>query len=198
MGIAEEVFELLEPLVTTAGAELFDVEWSGTVLRVLVDAEEGIEVDALAKINRLISPILDEDDPIPGRYTLEVSSPGVERKLSKESHYEGAVGEHVVVKTLPGHTPRRVRGELKSFSENTITVAAIEIDGTDQKSPEDYSFSLDEIDRTKTVFNWGPTPKTGGKQNQGKQQGSGNNKPGNKKPSSNKSNNKSKQKPSNS
>lgn len=195
MGIAEEVFELLEPLVTTAGAELFDVEWSGTVLRVLVDAENGIEVDALARINRLISPVLDEDDPIPGRYTLEVSSPGVERKLSKESHYLGAVGEHVVVKTLPGHTPRRVKGELKSFTDNVITVAAIEIDGTDQKSPEDYSFSLDEIDRTKTVFNWGPTPKKGGKQNQGKNQASG--KPSKKSGSGKSSNAKSKQKPSN-
>ena len=100
MGIAEEVFELLEPVVTTAGAELFDVEWSGTVLRVLVDAEEGIEVDALAKINRLVSPILDEDDPIPGAYTLEVSSPGVERQLRRVEHYEGALGEVVTVRTF--------------------------------------------------------------------------------------------------
>ena len=168
MGIAEEVFELLEPVVSTAGADLFDIEWTGTVLRVLVEAEEGIQVDALARINRLISPILDEDDPIPGRYTLEVSSPGVERKLSKESHYLGAIGEHVVIKTLPGHTPRRVKGELISFTENTLTVAAIEIDGTDQKTPEEFSFSLDDVDRTRTVFNWGPTPKKGGKANQNK------------------------------
>ncbi len=168
MAIAEEVFELLEPVVTTAGADLFDVEWSGTVLRVLVDTEDGVEVDALARINRLISPILDEDDPIPGRYTLEVSSPGVERKLRREVHYERAVGELVVVKTTPGNTPRRVKGELKSFLDNTVTVAAIEVDGTDQKTPEEFSFSLDEIERTKTVFNWGPTPKKGGKANQGK------------------------------
>jgi len=173
MGVAEEVFELLDPVVTTAGARLFDVEWSGTVLRVLVDApddsESGIAVDALAKINRLISPILDDDDPIPGRYTLEVSSPGVERKLTRDYHYQSAIGEQVVVKTVPGHTPRRVKGTLKSVTEKSMTVAAIEIDGTDQKTPEDFSFSFDEIERTKTVFNWGPTPKTGGKQNQPKQ-----------------------------
>lgn len=189
MGVAEEVFELLEPLVTTAGARLFDVEWSGTVLRVLIDspeeAEDGIAVDALAKINRLISPVLDEDDPIPGRYTLEVSSPGVERKLTKDYHYEGAVGEQVVVKTVPGHTPRRVKGKLVSFTEGTVVVAATEIDGTDQKSSEDFSFSLDEIERTKTVFKWGPTPKTGGKQNQPKQNKQHSNKQQNKKQKNN-------------
>lgn len=165
MGIAEEVFDLLDPIVATAGADLFDVEWSGTVLRVLVDAPEGIEVDALAKINRLVSPILDEHDPIPGRYTLEVSSPGVERKLTREPHYRGAIGKQVLVKTLPGHTPRRVKGELKSFVDGSLTIAAVEVDGTDQKDPEDFSINLDDIERARTVFNWGPTPKKGGKQN---------------------------------
>lgn len=168
MGIAEDVFELLEPVVTTAGAQLYDVEWSGTVLRVLITLPEGIDTATLAKMNRLISPLLDEKDPIPGRYTLEVSSPGVERRLSSEQHFLGAIGEEVVVKTVAGHTPRRVKGTLVSFTPETrtITISASEVDGVDQKAPDDYLFDLDELERTKTVFTWGPTPKTGGKRNQ--------------------------------
>ena len=165
MAVAEQVFELLDPVIATAGAELYDVEWSGTVLRVLVTSDGGIDTATLAKLNRLVSPILDDADPIPGRYTLEVSSPGVERRLSRDSHYLGEIGEDVVVKTVAGHTPRRVKGSLRSFEAGSFTVAAVEVDGVDQKTPDDYSFSLDDVERTRTVFSWGPAPKPGGKKN---------------------------------
>ena len=104
MGVTETVSELLEPVVLSLGAELVDVEWSGSTLRLVVDAADGVTTDQLAKVNRMASPILDQHDPVPSRYTLEVSSPGVERNLTRPGHYERAIGEEVVVKMTPGMT----------------------------------------------------------------------------------------------
>ena len=97
MSIPETVTELLAPVVATLDVELLDVEWNGNSLRVVVDRTwapgevidktNGITTQQLADVNRLISPILDQHDPIPGRYTLEVSSPGIERKLATVDHF---------------------------------------------------------------------------------------------------------------
>ena len=64
------------------GAELYDVEFNGGMLRILVDADGSIDIDAIKTISKSSSRVLDEADPIPGRYTLEVSSPGLERPLN--------------------------------------------------------------------------------------------------------------------
>jgi ribosome maturation factor RimP len=114
--VQEQVHKLLAPVVATLSVELFDVEFSGNVLRVVVDEGEGITTDRLAQVNRLISPILDQHDPVPGRYTLEVSSPGLERPLRRASHFERAVGEEIVVKMVPPLKPRRYRGRLAAIS----------------------------------------------------------------------------------
>lgn len=174
MSIPETVSELLEPVVATLDVELLDVEWNGNSLRVVVDRlwaegevpdkKNGITTSQLQDVNRLISPILDQHDPIPGRYTLEVSSPGVERKLAKPEHFARAVGEDVVVKLLPGEEPRRVRGELLAFDadDHRLTIAAVEIDGIDQPHVEPTTIAMNQIQKARTSFQWGPSPKPGG------------------------------------
>ncbi|MEZ5225981.1 MAG: NusA N-terminal domain-containing protein [Acidimicrobiales bacterium] len=140
MSVVDNVTELLGPVIDTLGVELIDVEWVGSSLRIVVDEADGITTDRLADVNRLISPILDQHDPVPGRYTLEVSSPGVERKLTKPLHYARAIGEDVVVKLEAGNRPGESRAASSAFDEaaGTITVEAVELDGVDLASPETH------------------------------------------------------------
>ncbi|MGI9595557.1 MAG: ribosome maturation factor RimP [Acidimicrobiales bacterium] len=159
--VAERVYELLAPVVATAEVELLDVEWTGGTLRVVLDNPDGVTTDSLTTVNRLISPILDQHDPVPGRYTLEVSSPGVERPLRRAEHYRRAVGENIIAKTIPGVDPRRVKGRLQAIDGSTLTVEAIEVDGVDLLEPETLSLDTAEIASARTVFDWGPTPKPG-------------------------------------
>lgn len=171
MPVADSVDELLRPLIDSLGVELIDVEWVGSSLRVVVDEGEGITTDRLTEVNRLISPILDQHDPVPGRYTLEVSSPGVERKLTRPTHFTRAIGEDVVVKLSTGNEPRRIKGKLDAFDPDAglLTVSAIELDGVDLAEPESHDITLEIIDKARTVYNWGPSPKPGGKQPGNKQ-----------------------------
>lgn len=112
MTVQEQVHRLLAPIVATLDVELWDVEYSGSTLRVVIDHSEGITTDRLAEVNRLISPILDQHDPVPGRYTLEVSSPGLERPLKRIVHFQRAIGEEILVKMVSSVAPRRFKGRL--------------------------------------------------------------------------------------
>ncbi len=173
MGVQETVAELLEPVVETLEVDILDVEWNGNSLRITVDrllAEgevhdrtNGVTSDQLAQVNRLISPILDQHDPVPGRYTLEVTSPGVERKLARPEHFVRALGEEVVIKMHPTLEPRRLKGELLSCDAEagTIIVLAREIDGIDQKQTTEHVVDLADISKARTSFEWGPGPKPG-------------------------------------
>ena len=108
-----DLFAALRPVVTAADLELVDVELRSGVLLVTVDRPGGVDLQALTDANRVVSQLLDELDPIPGKYSLEVSSPGVERTLRTPEHFAKAVGETVSVKTrpqVPGE--RRLRGRL--------------------------------------------------------------------------------------
>ena len=107
------------------GLELVDVERRASVLLVTVDRAGGVDLDALTAANRAVSRALDELDPIPGRYSLEVSSPGVERRLRTPAHFARAVGEMVAVKTrpqVPGE--RRLRGRLVAADDEGFEVAS--------------------------------------------------------------------------
>ncbi len=173
MGIPEEIADLLEPVIATLDVELLDVEWTGASLRLVIDRApggpdtesepRGVSTGQLAAVNRLVSPILDQHDPIPGRYTLEVSSPGVERKLTRATHFVRAIGEEVVVKLVPAASLRRVKGPLMAFDTDReiLTLQANEIDGVDQGEPAQVEISLADVQRARTSFNWGPGPKPG-------------------------------------
>ena len=77
MAVVDRVRELVAPVVADVGAELYDGEFNGGLLRILVDADGGIDIDAIKTISKSSSRVLDEADPIPGRYTLDVPSPGL-------------------------------------------------------------------------------------------------------------------------
>ena len=113
--MVDDLFVQLQPVVSSIDLELVDVELRSGVLLVTVDRDGGVDLQALTDANRVVSSVLDELDPIPGRYTLEVSSPGVERTLRRPAHFVRAIGETVTVKTrpqVPGRPPpaRRAGG----------------------------------------------------------------------------------------
>ena len=155
--MAEELFPLLEPVLAASSLELIDVEVRSGVVLVTVDREGGVDLEALTQANRAVSSILDEHDPIPGHYTLEVSSPGVERTLRTPAHFARAVGEKVTVKTRP-QVPgdRRLTGTLVASDDDGL-VLRIEDD-----SAGDRRLGYSDIDRARTVFEWGPAPRPGG------------------------------------
>lgn len=144
---ASELHDVLMPVVRAVGLELFDVEVAATLVRVTVRREGGVDHDALASASRAVSAALDELDPFPGRYTLEVSSPGLERKLRTPAHFAGAVGETVTVRLVAGEgEPRRLQGRL----------SAADGDGIEIELPEGARrVGYRQIERARTVFEWG-------------------------------------------
>ena len=148
--MTEDLFPILEPAVVGAGLELVDVELKSGVVVVTVDRVGGVDLEALTDANRVVSEVLDERDPISGPYTLEVSSPGVERTLRIPAHFAKAVGETVTVKTRP------LKGTLSAADADGIEL-------TTEDVPEGrIRLSYSDMDRARTVFSWGPTPPSGG------------------------------------
>src|SRR3984893_9623028 len=157
MQMTDDLFAMLQPVVGAADLELVDVELRSGVLLVTVDRTGGGDLPALTDANRSLSTALDDLDPIPGTYTLEVSSPGVERTLRTPAHFVKAIGETVTVKTRP-QVPgdRRLRGELLAADEDGLE---LEVEGWAQGRMR-VAFSGN--DRARTVFVWGPEPRPSG------------------------------------
>lgn len=112
------LFELLEPAVVAMGYELADVEFTsrrgGGVLRVFIDSEDGITLDDCEAVSRQVSGVLDVEQPVRGDYDLEVSSPGLDRKLVKPGHYDRFAGSKVQGRfRQPIGGRRRFRGVLE-------------------------------------------------------------------------------------
>lgn len=146
---------LAQQVCEPAGLELVDVELNGGILRVTIDHPDGLPVGSLTDVTRKLNRLLDDDDPIPGRYTLEVSSPGLERKLRTPAHFRRSVGETVSVRSSDRDPegPRRVTGVLAATDDETITIEAE--DGTT------VELRHDQIDKARTVFEWDAHPKGG-------------------------------------
>jgi ribosome maturation factor RimP len=154
--MAVELFPLVEPVVAATGAELVDVEYRSGVVLVTIDRPGGVDLEVLTTVNRVVSELLDERDPIPGSYTLEVSSPGVERTLRRPAHFTRAVGETISVKTRP-QVPgdRRLTGRLVAADDQGLE---LEVAG----HPEGrVRLAYSDLDRARTVFAWGGAPKPG-------------------------------------
>jgi ribosome maturation factor RimP len=148
---------VVAPLVAEAGAGLYDLEYAGGVLRVTVEHPDGVDLGLIASLTREISRTLDEVDPIAGQYTLEVSSPGLERPLRRPEHFASAVGSVVSVKARAGvEGDRRIKGVLLAADDATITIAPTTADPGQTRV-----LALDEVEKARTVFEWGPTPKPG-------------------------------------
>ena len=126
-GRAEHVQRLLEPVVTGLGYELVGVELAqgagGSVLRVYIDSEEGITLDDCARVSHQVSGVLEVEDPVPGHYTLEVSSPGLDRPLFTPAHYERFTGEIVRLQlSRPLNGRRKFKGRLAAASDREIVL----------------------------------------------------------------------------
>ena len=150
--LAEDAGELeraLADVAATCGVVFVDVEAVSGVLRVTVERDGGLDLDDLAGVSSVISAFLDtRPDLAPaGRYVLEVSSPGVERRLRRQGHFFQAIGARVAIRTVAG-TPgnRRVEGELCAADPAGITVV-------DDEGGE-HRLSYAAIDRAHTVFDW--------------------------------------------
>jgi len=157
MSVSERVRAVVEPVVAAQGLELFDLEQAGPVLRVTVERAGGLDMEAIASATRALSRALDEHDPIAGQYTLEVSSPGLERPLRTPAHWAWAVGRQVSVKTVPDHPAgRRLAGTVAAADDQSVTLAL------DEPAGEQVTLRLDDIEKARTTFEWGPAPKPGG------------------------------------
>ena len=184
----DRVGEFVAPLATELGLRVYDIEFSGGILRVLLDTardstsrestardgsaedssaeDRGVDVDRLTEATRRISRWLDEreeaGEPVTsGPYALEVSSPGLERTLRTSEHFAGAVGETVRIKLkarIAGD--RRIDGQLVAASGTTITVLAD--DGSER------TVERSDVERARTQFKWGPAPKPGSGSKRGK------------------------------
>lgn len=161
--MTEQVRTLVMPLLDERDVELYDVEMAGGVLRILVDRAGGIDLETISALSRLVSGVLDDlgtdgADPLPDRYTLEVSSPGLERPLRTERHFAEALGASVHVKTLPHvEGERRAEGVLLEADDEGITIA---VAGT-AVGDEPRRLRYDEIEAARTAFSWGASPKPG-------------------------------------
>jgi len=136
----------IEKMVESCGARLYDIETVNengkTIYRVTITAPEGVDIDRCVQVSNLISPLLDVNPPIAGDYNLEVSSPGVERKLKKLDHFKHSLGEKVRITKEDGET---IEGELEKVEGDKIVV----------KSKEGAVFiPFDSIASAKTIFEW--------------------------------------------
>ena len=125
--VIEVVEQIVEPIVNDLNLELVDIEYvkegKSWFLRVFIDKEQGIDIEECGMVSEKLSEKLDELDPIPYNYFLEVSSPGAERPLKKQKDYEKAVGKNVHIKTYePIDGEKIFEGVLANFTGDTVTV----------------------------------------------------------------------------
>jgi ribosome maturation factor RimP len=158
VGAAEDrLWKVVEPYVTAEGIELDDLEVLGQgprkIVRVTVDSTDAVDIDHIARLSRGIGRLLEESDPFPGAYTLEVGSPGLERSLRRPHHYEKSLERTVKVKTYaPIDGAKNHTGVLTGVAEDGITV---DVDG----DPRVIAFG--DIASARTVFTWEPGAKPG-------------------------------------
>lgn len=143
----EALVAIVEPAVEQLGYELSDVEVKvgakDGLLRLFIDRPEGVTLEDCELVSRQISAMLDVEDPLPGQYVLEVSSPGLDRALTKPAHFQRFMGENVKVKLrFPLQGRRNFRGALRSADEEKIEV---EVDG------ESHSLPLATIESARLV-----------------------------------------------
>lgn len=125
--VTEVVEELVTPILTENGLELVDIEYAKEgrdwFLRVFIDKDNGIDIEECGIVSERLSEKLDEMDPIPHNYFLEVSSPGAERPLKKEKDYHKAIGKNVFVKTYePIDGEKAFEGTLTKFDGQVVTI----------------------------------------------------------------------------
>ena len=148
--MAARIIDLLESELVAAGFDLLDVrifQGGGRFqLRIYVDLKEGdISLGQVASASRTVGMLLEEADPFPGQYVIEVSSPGIRRPLRKLEHYQAVVGQKVDLKVM-GPGSRRVRGVLRELDGDMLLVAVSPGDQAEaEETPEEIKVPLRKI-----------------------------------------------------
>jgi ribosome maturation factor RimP len=145
---ASDLWSLIEPVVEGLGYEVVDIEFrphpKDGLLRIYIDQEQGIQLDDCTAVSKQVGAMLDVEDPIPGQFNLEVSSPGLDRPLRKEEDFERFTGSVVKIKlsmpTIEGQ--RNFTGKLLGLKDNEVLV---EVDG------ETHYLPLGGIDKARLV-----------------------------------------------
>lgn len=139
--------ETIVNILKDCGVYLYDIETvtegERKIFRIYITSKDGINLDKCSEVTKILSPILDLEPPLNGEYTLEVSSPGIERPLRKNEHYLGSIGEILKVKLI---NTDKIIGKLESFEDGKITL--LEDDG------EVTTIALDDIEKARTYYKW--------------------------------------------
>ena len=150
-----DIWDVVEPYLAEERLELDDLELTGQgrgrILRVTVDGE-GVDVDRLADLSRGLSRLLDHETDMQDSYQLEVSSPGLERKLRRPSHFQKSVGREVKAKVSLGERNATLHGVITGAGEEAFTLEGDEGAKT---------FNYEDVITAKTVFRWEKAPKPG-------------------------------------
>lgn len=153
MAAEERAHAVVDPIIEELELELVDLVYAGGRLKVVIDHPDGLGTAVLTKATRMISHEIDLQEPINGAFTLEVSSPGVERQLRTPPHYARSIGENIAIKLKPNaENLRRIKGELTASDDDGITVT---------NDDGEHMLSYEQIAKANTVFDWGPAPKPG-------------------------------------
>lgn len=143
--IQQQLVEMFAPTVSALGYELVGIEYISqgkhSIVRVFIDADDGINLDDCQVVSRQISGILDVEDPIKGEYSLEVSSPGTERPLFTLAHYEQFIGKAVSLRFYGMVEKRRkLKGHIVVVEDGKITISEL---GTELE----FIIDIDDIDK---------------------------------------------------
>jgi ribosome maturation factor RimP len=147
MAKIETLTEMLKPAAEALGYEFLGIEYIGqgihSVLRVYIDHEDGITVDDCTKVSHQASGILEVEDPITSQYTLEVSSPGMDRPLFTLPHFEKVVGELINIRCHVGVNGRRkFKGKLETIEKETLIITV---------DNQTYDVDFNDIDKANLV-----------------------------------------------
>ncbi len=140
--------KMLEPGIRSMGYELVGIEYqgggkAGSLLRVYIDSEQGISADDCQKVSYQVSGVLDVEDPIPGHYTLEVSSPGLDRLLFKADDFRRFAGHVVKLRMVhPINGQRRFKGRLAGIEDGRVVL---------EQEGEDISLPYEQIEQARLV-----------------------------------------------
>lgn len=145
--MSDQLSELIQPVVAAMGCELWGIEQLSmgrySTVKIYIDSKNGIDIEDCAKVSRQVSSLLDVEDPMKGEYTLEVSSPGLSRRLFKLDHYSAFIGSEVRIRLKrPYEGQRKYSGQLRGVEGDEIVLS---------HENEEILFPFEEIERANVV-----------------------------------------------
>ena len=147
---SEKIVAIIEPAVSALGFELVGVEYlpqgQHTLLRIYIDHENGVNVDDCGKVSHQVSAVMDVEDPIRGVYTLEVSSPGLERPLFTLEHYVRFADSLAEIRLhAPLNGRRKFKGRIQGVEGDEVI---LDMDG------EEFRLAIDNVDKAHLIYEW--------------------------------------------